>query len=406
MAAVLPSLKMRRLFSLALTTSLLCTWSLPTALAQGVESVQPDTAEPGADEGDDVEADVSDDGGEDAGEDSSEDDVSTDSSEASPTPTATTAPATTGESDITIAVLPILVSGELAEAVRQRLFESLRRGLQRGQFGLANQATIDEVARTGCADQICYRKIRNRTKSSYIVRTFVTISDRDYIIHLDLVDVEENEVVASSEETCEVCGASEVGAVLDAQAAQFRTKLEALIKEPPMVVVNSDPKGALVTIDNVVVGVTPLERKVLPGEHVIRVSTDGFVPEERELVSVAGVRETVAVEMARTPQSIRNRKLGVGFVASGVPILVGGIVTTALDIQFCHPDNMGLAPDNAGNCPFLARTAVFGAPIIGVGAVLTTLGAVLLYRQKNRQKGKKSLRAGVSPTGVSLSGRF
>ncbi len=317
---------------------------------------------------------------------------------------ATTTPAPApAEHDITIAVLPILVSGELAEAIRQRLFESLRQGLQRGQFGLADQSKVDELARTGCADQICYRKVRKNTQSSYIVRTFVTISDRDYIIHLDLVDIDENEVVASSEETCEVCGASEVGAVLDTQAAQFRTKLEALIKEPPMVVISSEPKGALVTIDNVVVGVTPLERKVLPGDHIVRVTTEGFIPEERELTSVPGVRETISLEMARTPQSIRNRKLGVGFIAAGVPVLVGGVVLTALDLNrgLCW----GSAKDADGDCEFLRQTAIIGAPVIGVGAILTTLGAVLLARQKNRQKNKK-LTAGFSATGISLQGRF
>ncbi|MGB1275418.1 MAG: PEGA domain-containing protein, partial [Nannocystaceae bacterium] len=325
---------MRRLFSLALTATLFATWTLPTGAgaqepeADSVETPSDTAGEQPTDPGSAGEAESpTDEANDSSGADGANDSSGADGAgenDATPAPSAS-------DADITIAVLPILVSGELAEATRQRLFESLRQGLQRGQFGLADQATIDKLARTGCADQICYRKVRKQTKSAYIVRTFVTILDRDYIIHLDLVDVDENEVVASSEEACEVCGVSEVGTVLDTQAAQFRTKLEALIKEPPMVFVTSAPKGALVTIDNQVVGVTPIERKTLPGEHVIRVSTEGFVPEEREIVSVPGVRETVTLDMSRTPQSIRNRKLGVGFLASGVPLLAGGIVLTSFN---------------------------------------------------------------------------
>ena len=255
----------------------------------------------------------------------------------------------------------------------------------------------------------------DEAKATYIVRTTISVADRDYQVKIDLVDVRSGNSVASSAETCELCGVAEVGSVLEAQGAQLGKKLEDLVKEPPTLAVTALPEGALVMVDGQVVGVAPVSRQMLAGKHVVRVSYEGYIPEEREIESVVGVQESVEIQLKRTPESKRFRALGWASFAVGAPILIGGIPLLVLDetIQVRRDECMGRPynPDlDVYPCVYVTRYA--GAAMIAVGAALTTIGAMLLVRHSDRKgkakrsKNKSKASARISPTGLGVSGRF
>src|SRR5690606_31464176 len=98
--------------------------------------------------------------------------------------------------------------------------------------------------------------------------------------------------VARSQQSCEICGIADAGALLQTAAATLRTKLDALTQSPASLSIASSPGGAMVTVDGEVVGTTPLERQVLTGKHVLRVSKDGYITVEREVTFVEGIAET------------------------------------------------------------------------------------------------------------------
>ena len=76
-----------------------------------------------------------------------------------------------------------------------------------------------------------------------MLRSAVTVNDRDYVVRLELLATEDGAVLASSEERCDLCGLAEVGALVEAQAALLRRKLGDLIQGPPRLAVVTRAAG-------------------------------------------------------------------------------------------------------------------------------------------------------------------
>jgi hypothetical protein len=83
-------------------------------------------------------------------------------------------------------------------------------------------------------------------------------------------------------------------ASMDAKVSESQTRLNDLRKKAPVIVkVKSDPPGASVTVDGVAqMGTAPLDVKVAPGTHKIRVTAPGYDPYEKELTLDAGASDT------------------------------------------------------------------------------------------------------------------
>ena len=68
-----------------------------------------------------------------------------------------------------------------------------------------------------------------------------------------------------------------------------------------MVSIRTRPIGSLVTMDGKAVGPSPIDMKVAPGSHVLRVHHDGFVDKELPLSVEAGDRREVDVPLESPP---------------------------------------------------------------------------------------------------------
>jgi len=325
-------------------------------------------------------------------------------------------------SPLRAAILPLAVEGELSDVDKAALLGELTGGLQRGSFAIVTPSEVaaaDADAAT-CAESKCYQRVAKNTQASHVVRARVVVRDRDYDIAVELVDGKTGIVVAKSDEGCEICGVIDAGSLMASVAATLRTKLDALAKGPSVLTVRSEPIDAEVTVDGELVGVTPLERPVIGGKKIVRVSKEGYIAVEREVTVVDGVAEELSFTLEKVPSRLPKRPWGFVSLGVGVAALGAGITFAVLDDRAfkvgsaCKGGNL----DRDGDCKQLWDTQwiVLGTTL--AAATLVTLGVAVLLTasgkrgRKPKDKSDKSAakrpsaRVGVGPGSLSVRGRF
>ena len=307
--------------------------------------------------------------------------------------------------DSKLAVLPLALTGSQDETAGPILSGHLQKGLARGAFAVVDAAEVERLAAGGCSEQRCLSALRKQAGATFVLRSAITVDDRDYVVRLELLATKDGAVLASSEERCDLCGMAEVGALVEAQGALLRRKLEVLIQGPPRLAVVTRPAGALVLVDNELIGKTPLEQNLLDGQHVVRVMLDGYVDDERKVELVPGVRESLEVELRREPKIARYRAAGWATLFTGIPVAAAGIGLLAIDGREIRNRCSGMDRDRMGNCRFVYDTDWGGAFALAAGAALITAGALLLLRTRDRTQSRRP-RAFLGPTGVVIVGRF
>lgn len=302
----------------------------------------------------------------------------------------------------TVVMLPLQVEGSLGDADRVMLSDSLLRGLQRGAFDVVSR---DDGAR--CEAETCWQELES-TGIAFVVEAHLSVVERDYAIDVELYDVQTRTAVATSRETCEICGIADVASLTEAAAATLRTKVDALVKGPATLGVHSNPEGAIVTLDGEIVGTTPLVGvQVESGAHDVKATKDGYLPVEQRVTFVDGVAESLDFMLQPDPNGIKRWRpwawasLGVGLASLGTAIAFGALRDRPYRLGgACADDRV----DEEGNCERLWNTEwhVFG--FASAGAALVTLGTVILIRTRDRVNQRTAWR--VSPTGVTFSTRF
>ncbi len=335
-------------------------------------------------------------------------------------PTASPSAAATSTDGVKAAILPLLIQeGEITDADRGALTGKLVDGLQRGSFDvvLPDAVVAADPSAKDCAAQSCYTGIASATGATHVVQARVGIVDRDYTLRVELIDGKSGAVVASSDDACEICGVAEVQDMIASAAATLNTKLEALASGPATLNLTANPVGAVVAMDGEVVGVAPLtEMPVIPGDHVLRISNEGYITIEREVTFVEGVSETLDFTLEQVPSRLPSRRWGWASLGVGIGALGGGIAMIYLHDK---PHNLECSAANAtqdanGNCKYLWDTKWQGAAASIAGAALLTLGVAILVdsskREKKSKKDKKTARRrpnfGVGPGSVTVSGKF
>lgn len=347
-------------------------------------------------------------------------------------PQAMLAPAGSGAK---LAILPVTVEGGISESDQAELTKALTAGLERGSFSIVGpeQVLAADAEAAKCNNAVCYQNIASRTGAAYVARAVVSVKDRDYTVKVELVAGADGKRLAQTQDGCEICGVVDASGLIDSAAATLRLKLDALSKGPASVKMTSNPQGAIVTVDGEVVGETPIERPVIPGKHLIRVSEEGYISIEREVTFVEGVNEDLNFSLEKLPSRLPGRRFGYVSLGFGLAAIGGAIGFAILDDKpyklggKCNTSYMG-DPDGDFNqipgsnsitgrdeCQNLWRTEPFSIPLAIAGGALLTLGIVILVnsRQKTKQDGTTARRSprnlprfGVGPGSVSVSGRF
>lgn len=316
------------------------------------------------------------------------------------------APPESADASTPVVVLPVELEGELPDGRREELRSALEAGLRRGGFSV-----VEPPSELGaCQTQPCRVQVARGVGAEYAVAMRVSVERRDYAIALEVIDAEADASVALSEERCDVCGFAEAVEVVDSQAAAIVARLDALALEPPVVVFQSVPPGAVIQVDGEIVGKAPFERVVEPGPHVVRAELEEHVSEQREIEAVPGVRAAVRFELEPVPDGRDGRwlrplgwtSLGIGIAAvgSGIPLI---LIDGRPNVVSCSGENV----DPLGNCKFLYATLEAGIAVTVVGGALVATGiGLLVASRKRRRRSSATAAVGIGPRGVVLRGRF
>ncbi len=331
-----------------------------------------------------------------------------------------------------LAILPLTVDGSLGESDQAALMKALTAGLERGSFSLIGPDVVEgmDAQAAQCNNAVCYQSIASRTGATYVVHPRVSVRDRDYAVSVELLGTD-GKRLARTEDNCEICGVVDATGLLDSAAATLRLKLDALAKGPAALRVNSDPPGAIISIDGEVVGETPLDWPATPGKHLIRVSEEGYISIEREVTFVEGVDEDLRFTLEKLPSRLPGRRFGYVSLGFGIAAIGGAVGFAILNNKpyrlggSCSTPYMGNPDDDFNQipgsdsvtgrdeCARLWRTEPFSIPLAIAGGALLTLGIAILVnaRQKTqRDKPRATTRRipdfGVGPGSISVSGRF
>jgi hypothetical protein len=210
----------------------------------------------------------------------------------------------------------------------------------------------------------------------------------------------------------------------DELVGKFNVFLDPLFSnEPPplplcTLKVASQPPGATVMFDSVVVGETPFAHSVAAGTHKVGVEQSDFAPgaadvecapqATEKLVFALGPKGSQVVQAAPSEERPR-RSLALKLVGGGLLALgAAGIISGALDLSL---DGKGTCSLSAGHtqCKQLYSTGTQGAALVGAGVAAAVGGLVMLVVDAVRARPRKlSANVQIGPSAVALGvlGRF
>lgn len=275
-----------------------------------------------------------------------------------------------------VAIAKPRVVGELHPDVLARMTRALETGTERAEVELIEQPS--DCARAPCP------------QLDYVVVPRFEVVDHDYRVRLHLRSRgDDARVVATSEELCEVCSIEEAVDMVEAQASALWSKLAATRLGPPALRIESQPSNAVVLIDGIEVGRTPLHLPISIGEHRIRVEAPDHAAQTLDVVAVRGFEETLRLQLLpmQRPDDLRPLKVaGWSAFALGLAATAAGSVLVALHGQPYSGRCSGPDVDADGDCRFEYDTRLGGAITLGTGIVGIAIGTGLLSRWGLKRK--------------------
>jgi hypothetical protein len=295
------------------------------------------------------------------------------------------------------AILPITYGGKGFQDRRATLDSALLEGFRRGGAPFVDPAAVTaahpDVGACGTMD--CTATIGRLLGVRFVVRSRVEVTGRDYDISLEIVDATTGEVAAKTSERCEVCGLSEAGELMTAEAAALGTKLLRLLDPSAHVRIESTPAGALVRVDGRDAGRTPLELDLPAGKHSIVLAKDGHLEAERSIDAVGGVEERFVFDLPPRSRMAGPEPWGWVTLGAGLAATLVGAVLLAVDERPYRRDCSGENVDADGTCRFRLDTLTGGAVTVSAGLALTGAGIGLVaHARRKRARATASLRPG------------
>jgi hypothetical protein len=183
-----------------------------------------------------------------------------------------------------IAIIDLEISGDGPPELRQQLQKHIRDGLATGGLKVTD---LDQTLKVlqgvpeliGCSSTACLERIFELIPAHRFVRAVVTASGATYEIHLELLSALEDEsVVNTVDESCAVCTISDLNTMA---AESARKLLRPNENQKVSVMIASNPAGALILIDGIDVGDSPLETELVVGSHTITATLDGHTSSEK-----------------------------------------------------------------------------------------------------------------------------
>ena len=265
-----------------------------------------------------------------------------------------------------------MVEGELPEEWRASANAAVATGLSRGAIET-------------CADSPC--------EADFVVTGALSLDERDYTILLEVRRPGEDEVVASTEGYCELCGVEDAIDEIEARAAVLAPRIEQLVASAPVLVFRSTPPGVEVVLDASSRGITPVEVETEPGRHLVEAKRPGYLPQSFEVQAIDGVQQEISLRLV--PMPAEPPPSGRGLRIAGVASLSASLVALAAGVPLLvlhgRPYERTCNADATGRCQFDYDTQTGGIVGTAIGGALVVTGTALLVVGLNRGKRAKSV---------------
>jgi hypothetical protein len=242
---------------------------------------------------------------------------------------------------------------------------------------VSQKLAADGQRLANCRDGACYPALARVLGVNYLVAARVSESSKNYEISLEIINGRTGGVIGTNRERCEICGVDEAGEKMALAATALRARLEALVTAPARFIIRSRPAGVAITVDGAPAGRTPVDRELAGGPHKLELAAPGYDRLDRTVTVVAGVDETIDLELVPIPMKFPFRKAGWAALVVGVAAVAAGIWAVTTDgKQLSCTD---ATQDVKGHCPTIRDNRALGAALIGGGATAATLGGAWIY---------------------------
>jgi len=306
----------------------------------------------------------------------------------------------------TVAIVSVEITGDAPPELRTHVQSKLAGGLAAGGLRVVElKAVMDALADTpeliGCRSTTCLKRIGEKVGAGYFVRARVEATGSTYFIEIELLSAGvDGGLVTRSERSCPVCTVSEVNDLVSAAAKDM---VELAPAKPVPVRILTQPKGAVVRVDEAEVGKTPHDMNLGTGEHVISAVADGFERAEQTIVVTADGPEPQVFELVLVPVAVidepKPRDRGGRpfrawkWVTAGT---AGSALVTAVVLLVLDGGGTCTLEGGQKQCAEVYDTQTTGIASIGVGAALAGVSAWMFMRDR---KDERKLLLSLEPSG-------
>jgi hypothetical protein len=302
-----------------------------------------------------------------------------------------------GQDKSSIAIIDLEISGDGPPELRQQLQQHIRDGL------LAEGLKVTDLDQTlkvlqgvpeliGCSSTACLERIFELIPAYRFVRVVVTASGATYEIHLELLSALEDEsVVNTIDESCEVCTISD----LNTMAADTARKLLHPDENQQLeVMIASNPAGAMIFIDGVETGVSPLETQLKTGSHTITATLDGHTSSEKMIDVVPDPSEQQRFELVLTAVVGTTKPVGEPgpdygnkkWIAAG-----GSAALLTLGVVLISLDGDPSCGSSTASCAEFHDTMTGGIVSVSSSVLLAALSGWMFYSESSTSSNKSSV---------------
>ena len=310
----------------------------------------------------------------------------------------------------TLAAAPMAAFGDPQNEVgvdTARIDQAILEGFARGEIEL-------ERLDGDCETPACWLdRARQRGHERVLLPVLESIGP-DYQIRIEVVDTATGKVLASTEDTCEICGEDEIGVVASDVAAGLLSRLSRLDEQDAelgWLKIVGRPVGATIELDGRAVGTVPWEGEVGVGSHELRLSHTGYTAFNRSFSTSPGEREQLEVDLERLPPVEPKQPPQKALLATGASLVGVGVVGTSTGAGLFaldgRPYRHGCGPEQVdvnGRCPRMYEASAPAVAMVVVGGAAIVAGvAVLVHVLRQRHKGARSTGMALRPSVSGLT---
>lgn len=306
-----------------------------------------------------------------------------------------------------VALLSLEIAGDAPPELRKQVQVAIAKGLETGGpvIGLedARRGLAGEPELIGCFSSDCLERIGDRIAASRFVRAVLTASGAHYELELQLLQVGgEERLVNSVTTSCAVCTIAD----LNERSRDAAEKL--LVVDATRftaVTIASIPHGAIVSIDGLEAGSSPVETELEPGQHRVSARKEGYANTAKTIVVLAGTKDAQRFELpmvasvgASTTQARDYGYLKWGTVAASGTLLILGTTLVVLD------DNPA-CDSSTQQCKFVRQTMLGGVLSIAGSVAAGAAAGWMFWSESNSGRNERATLS-IVPGGASAGMAF